>query len=103
MIKFIIEAEEEFIHQFVDLDSIREKEKKGGSAIAMMMDMLSFITIEKKMKDGITEFIIKPNTSDKEAFTKAYEQAVSCAAAAFLVADIESEKENKEPKDEGTE
>lgn len=82
MIKFIIEVEEGYINKNADPDFSFKKAmmQDGRDAISSMVDMISFSTIQKKVKEGQTEFVINPEKLEKKAY-QIFDHAVSEVAA----------------------
>ena len=82
MIKFIIEVEEGYINKNADPNVSFEKSMLlgGKGAISSMVDMISFSAVQKKVKEGQTEFVINQEKLEKKAY-QIFDHAVSEVAA----------------------
>lgn len=97
MIKFIIEVDEEYIHKNANPDAAFEEadKQKAESALARIANLLSFMALEKKLKDGETEFVIKRDCLEEKAYPIL--EHVTANLAALTVA---LKKETTESKEE---
>lgn len=82
MIKFIIEVEEGYINKNADPEVSFEKTMlmSGRDAISSMVDMISFSAVQKKVKEGQTEFVIKQENLEDKAY-RIFDHAVAEVAA----------------------
>lgn len=103
MIKFIIEVEEGYINKSADPKVLFEKAKLlgGKEAISIMADMIYFSAVQKKVKEGQTEFVINQEKLKKDAY-KIFDHVVAkvAALAGILTKEAHHLGENKTKNNE---
>ena len=83
MVKFIIEVSEEEIRKRADVDGIKNADASGKPFPRMMMDFLTFCALEKKLDEGVTEFVVNhDDLTEKEQ--RIYDSTLCDVAAAFF-------------------
>ena len=91
MVKFIFEVSEDLIHEKAQVENIEQTAgKDGGNAIKALVQLVSMADIERKLKEGRTEFIIsRDNLKDDAA--KLYDDTL--CNVAFLTHFAEEKKD----------
>ena len=92
MVKFIFEVSEDFIHEKAGVESIEQTAgKDGGNVIKALVQLVAMGDIERKLKEGRTEFIIsRDNLKDNDA-AKLYDNTL--CDVAFLAHFAEEKKD----------
>lgn len=98
MAKIIIEVDDEYIRERASREAIKEKfnpNASGGEVMKAMFDMIAFTGLEKRIKNGETEFLVTRDMMPDDNRREFWDRNIADVLMLAFMAEKEEKKEQQ--------